>query len=352
MIKGLSSSSTQAISNESSRIRPIQPEHPTDPKPLKKLWVEDYTRTERATEPVVKPVSEAQQKKAKECISEALDHHTQGSTKRALNSLVKALKLNPTLLKDHYFLGLAATITDAHEEDAIKLLLDKSASKEFVQNSQQERTEQRKLEHETHAEKLSWKPAILDLVLHAFIFAVGMVLTGALLLQSLPTTSALPEESSNQAVEVMVENGTILGELGMAAVVIASVVVGVGSALSLVLQSAGTFFAAKLLKGRGTLRYMMERTLPIYNKLTLISLIAVNLSIVLTASGSGPIALIPLGGIALCGLIAPLMAASKIGKAFDFDIARGMIAFLFGLILASAAMGAVSYVAMTFVATA
>ncbi|MBC7814135.1 MAG: YIP1 family protein [Burkholderiales bacterium] len=354
MIKSISKSNTQSTFNESSSRSTKQAagDRPTEPKPLKKLWVHDYTPAERVTETAPKPVTEVQQKRAKECIAEALDHQTQGNTKRALNSLSKALKTNPSLFKDHYFLGLAATVTNCDEDEALKMLLDKSASKEFAQNSQQERHEQRKVDHEAHTEKLSWKPAILDLVLHAFIFAVGMVLTGALLLQSLPTTTALSEADGNQAVEVLVEQGTVLGQLGMTALIVAAIVVGIGSSLSLVLQSVGTHFVAKLLKGRGTLRYLMERTLPIYNKVTLIVFVAVNLSIVLTAGGFGTIALVPLAGIALCSLIVPLTASSSIRKAFDFDIARGMIAFLFGLILASAAMGAVSYVAMAFVARA
>jgi hypothetical protein len=177
------------------------------------------------------------------------------------------------------------------------------------------------------------------------------VLTGALLLQSLPTTAALDEADTNPAVEVLVEQGTVLGQLGMGTLIVAGIVGGIGSSLSLVLQSAGTHFVAKkLLKGHGTLRFLMERTLPMYNKLTLIVFAAVNLSIVLTAGGMGTVALIPLAGIVLYSLIVPLSAASKIRQAFDFGIARGMIAFLFGLILASAAMSTVTFVAMSFVA--
>lgn len=340
----------QTFETSQNRIKPLtqtrrldeatQPTRPRAEVPPFSTAVSEQTRPARPEQ--VFAISLAEKKRAKEFMNAAMSYHENKQTERAAQCLTKAMQLNPDLERDSYFNGIVVMITGLDEAAALAMLFDKARVREFVTEAKRESTDLRKLNHEASANEISWRAVAIDIWLYGLILTVGMILVAFVLVQSLPASLALVDDQNAQRVA---EYGFSLARIGTGTIIMQAVIIGIISMIAVLIQNVAAHFAAtRLLKGRGTMRFLLACTMPVYNTVLPLYIVGLAIAINLSVSDMGMIALLPIGILALISLVTPLKAAGRIGQAFDFGIARGLFALLFGSVVSAIIVGTISFV--------
>lgn len=122
-------------------------------------------------------VDEKTEQRAQDYVNEAMDHNFSGDREKALKALTKALKTNPNLQIDEYFLSVASDVTGMDGNEALMAVMSKDQRQQLVQQDEQREQEQSIQEHMDTAEGFTWVSVSLDIAILSAIAFFGMFFT-------------------------------------------------------------------------------------------------------------------------------------------------------------------------------
>lgn len=313
---------------------------------------EQMERQQPASTPEAQPshdadtvkVSEKDQARGKAATEEALSYYIAKDLSKATLALMKALKANPNLKSDSYFLSLAGDVLNADHDEAIKILQDSSRRGEYVNSSRKTMKQKKKDQHYSKTDELPWSAVWFDLGVFAAVTAVISFLTPLVTAQMITRMIAYqmglsPEKLAEESVLVSREVSDLVAAINTVNLpILLAVALGTAAAavVSMLVQGGIVHVVAtKLLRGVGTMRYTMCQILPFYSMTTGIVFIWWCVAMGIMAAGAGMIGMLCMAPMALVTLFRFLKLAGKVGGAYDFGTGKGCLS----IILASIILG-------------
>lgn len=320
------------------------------------LYIRQNNPADSTAEPAATPAAEASprtktyvspedERKAKLFIDEAMHLSINNLNDRALKSLRNALKANPNLQDDHYFIGIAAEIMHVDATEAIDRLLDRQQVKQYIQATKQQEQAKRTEKHLAEVEKVSWGVVIFDIVAFFLIMGIGPVLAILIFAQSLQglLDNIVASVGSEEALELSPEfqELTEMSSFGTESfspvlLVIMAVSLGTGYTFALFIYYLLLHgISSLLLRGRGSLSFLVLKLTPMFNRYWLVSYFLIYIGMALAiGQGFAPI----LGCFGIINVIYTLyvsgMISKKVGEAYNFSFVMGFVAvFIAGLVI-------------------
>jgi hypothetical protein len=296
-------------------------------------------------------VSEKQKARAREYLDEAMSMVVAKDNAKATKALAKALQADPAIKDDQYFLSMASSIFNTSNEEAVRKLISGDERGQFIKSQQQGKVQKRKDDHASKAREIGWSSAIFDLTIYAVVVGIITFLAPIVYIQLLGRTidyqqALTPAKYEEESVKVSRQFKTIVAdfeEQGIAPLLVAAVINGVGSVVSIVaLCFLIHLFASKVLGGNGTLPFMMSQLVPFYSLMTPVFFIWSCIVLGMISIGASLIGLLCVPLMALASFVVIFKSAGHIGTAYDFGAAKGCMSLAVGLIAISAVSGILS----------
>jgi hypothetical protein len=299
-------------------------------------------------------VSPDQAARAMEYTNEALGYQLKGERNKALKTLGKAIKLNPKLRTDTFFVSVLDSTTGLSGEESYATLHNETELKNIQVTEKQLKKEKRAENHQEAVNKANWATVGLDFTIYTCILVAGTILVILLFGQSADGVIT-GYQASVQAYRDEVANGVRdavppepvdpefwdqaqqFRTIGFSAAMIAGVVAGVAGLTSLVVQLVFTHLAARyLFKGNGTFRFLVYKVVSAYNSNLPIVFAILILGIILTySSGGNTIGAVFSGILGLLSLKLTFQTLSKVGETYDFGMAKGCMSVIAGGVIVS-----------------
>jgi hypothetical protein len=304
---------------------------------------EQASRAEsRATNPPPAQASERDTKRAKGYMDEAMSHYINKDNAKATKALTKALQVNPTLKTDSYFQSLVGNITGKHGEEGISLLVNAQSRVEFIQTSERGKAQKRKDDHRAKAVEIGWASAIFDLGVYGMVMLVMSFLTPFVVIQLL--TSALAyqtglsvEDLQAETIQFSPEFNELIGSaqgIGIVTFLILALITAAASVFTIIVLCGVIHLVARyLLRGNGTLPFMISKLVPWYSFTTPIFFIWGFIALGMLSIGAGIFGVICSAFIPLASLFVMFKGAARIGEAYDFGAAKGCLSQGIALVL-------------------
>ena len=197
---------------------------------------------------------------AKGHLDAATGHYTNGSRARAVESLGKALALNPALRKDSFAANLITTLTGKSVDEGMRLLVNPDARENLIRDIGG-RKPLRKAPIDVD-EDVNWTVVGLDVAIYAVILAV---VTLAIALVAIQPLIDLFEESltlsdPSSAATIQADDLRIIRDASLIALIPSAIFYALYGAVGIILQAVGIhFIAITLFGGRATLVYFLHR---------------------------------------------------------------------------------------------
>lgn len=292
-------------------------------------------------------VSEENVKRAKEYMEGAMTAELAQDNARAMKLMANALSINPNLVKDPFFLGVASQVTGEGGDEALRMIVDSQQRKEFVNAASKEVVQRRIDKHMESVETSTTGASLFEVILFSLIVIVGSALIGLVLIE---TANAFLEtvQSQQGSAEGMVEITEGLASLRSAinTIMLISVIV---SALSGVVNLFVTLFLTHLiaryvLRGHGTYRHLLTKLLSFYNRMLPFWFLFTYILIAIAFVSAGSVVILCLSlPFFFFTLFIIFKTSGIIGQAYDIGTARGYVSFLLGSIASSIVFGLISY---------
>ena len=319
-------------------------------------------------------VSEKAENRAQHYVSEALDHNFNDDREKALKALTKALKTNPNLQLDEYFLSVASSVTNLENAEALAAITSDQRRQGLVNADVQAKQEQSVSEHMNTAKGFTWTSLGLDVGILSAIAFLGMFFTILTIgysanvfvdsaeaenntkIEEAGGRSQLGEEALEEVdrVEAQIEAvRELLGVfgLGLGAVMGLTVLLSVLTTV-LMLGLVGHFIALAL-GGHGTIPYLMHNIVSAYQTPLLMLFGWMILATFLLFVGrfisvwfGGLVAV----GAVLITLAMGFRASGGFRKAYQLNLMKGQVAyFVAGIpaVLATAGVVFILYALLT-----
>lgn len=202
-------------------------------------------------------ISEQQHNKALSMLDEVEDYKWKGQTDKAIETLSKALQMDPKLWKNSYALGLIRSVTKKAPGEAYDMLMGDMAVKR----------KKRKKKEMRLPDEVTWGDAFVDLIIYGVVFALLVLIPGLIGLDFFK--DSLAETGSAQAMgmtpaeyEDFLE---FMDSITPVVVAIVAVAVGVIMAVTLFIQDIGIHIAALIFfTGDGSLKALIRKTTLFY----------------------------------------------------------------------------------------
>jgi hypothetical protein len=293
-----------------------------------------------ASEPTRVVVSQKDEERARGYIDEALSLYIAKEMGKAAKSLMKALKANPNLKDDSYFLSLVGNVFDTSGEQGLELLRSGDKRQEFIESAEKSKVQKLKAKHRASTEEITWASVGFDLAIYGAVVAAitffAPMVVGQLMTQFKNYLATLPAEKlaqesvklSPHAIDQMLK--TLQGQSVVTSLV-AALGSGIGSVVyMLVLGFLVHQLATKLMGGNGTMPHMLSQVVPFYSLVTAVYFIWACLVMGMVAIGAGLIGMLCMPIMGLGGLVVFFKTAGRIGQSYDFGAARGCMALMAG----------------------
>jgi hypothetical protein len=296
-------------------------------------------------------VSEKQKARAREYLDEAMSMVVAKDNAKATKALAKALQTDPAMKEDQYFLSLVSSLFNTSNEEAVKKLMSGDERGQFIKAQQQGKVQKRKDDHVTKAREIGWSSAIFDLTIYAVVVGIITFLAPIVYMQLIGRTidyqqALSPEKYDEETVKVSRQFESVVAdfeEQGVVPLIIAAVINGVGSLVSIVaLCFLIHLFASKVLGGNGTMPFMMSQLVPFYSLMTPVFFIWSCVVLGMISIGASLIGLLCVPLMALASFVVIFKSAGHIGTAYDFGAAKGCMSLTVGLIAISVVSGILS----------
>jgi tetratricopeptide (TPR) repeat protein len=285
-------------------------------------------------------VSKNDEEKARGYVDEALSLYIAKDMAKAAKSLTKALKANPNLKEDNYFLSLVGNVFETTGEQGLEMLRSGEKRQEFIESAEKNKVQKHKDKHRAATEEITWASVGFDLVIYGAVVAVitflAPLVIGQLMTQFKNYLTALPPEKlaqesvklSPHAIDQLLK--TLQGQS-----IIVSLVTAIGGGIGSVVYMLALGFlihqlATRLMGGNGTMPHMLSQVVPFYSLITAVYFIWACLVMGMVAIGAGLIGLLCMPIMGLGGLVVFFKTAGRIGQSYDFGAARGCMALMAG----------------------
>ncbi len=319
-----------ANSRDPAALKPLAAVFKNDPDPAIRELALKAGRYLRQYAPE-KPSSEAEiaardRNLAKKLLDAATTYHLEGDKGRAVDSLGKALSLNPALQKESFVANLVMSLTKMSVADAVPLLTHPDRRRTLVEKVGGKRTRHRQAQ-DKGAETATWDNVAIDFLLYALVVALS---AAAILVFTLETIRELIDTAPSATITS--EDLDTLFDASVVALLVLGGFYGLYSALTLALQGAAIHVvAAYLFGGDGTLVYLYRRLVPFQ---TYVMLVFALLFIGLALTGSATEFWLTIPLIMLAGSFVALYLVSKlVGEVYQFGAGMGCLVLLLGGVL-------------------
>lgn len=353
-----------ADSRDKDALKPLDEVAKNDPEPkLRDLATRAQLHLKEHMEKVVEreahpeaevevKVSERDMARAKGYMEETMSMMMAQDNAKAAKALMNALKANPNLKTDSYFLSLVNSVTGKPGEEGMAIMRSGEARGELMATAKQNKLQKRKTEHRATADEIGWSAAWFDLAVFAMVVAVitffapfvfTQLINNGLAYQSGLSAEKLKEETVKLPPSL---SETTAGIQAAGAVALLGVAVGsgVGAAIGIVLFGVVVHLVAtKLFGGNGTLPYMLSQLIPFYSMVIPVFFIWWCVIMVLISVGAGLIGVLCAPIMALAQLVVYFKAAGRVGNAYDFGALKGCLSMSAASILLSLVSSVLTY---------
>ena len=296
------------------------------------------------------PVSDKQAAEAREHTNAALTYQMNDDKARACKELRQALALNPNLRHDAYFVSLSEAVVGAQGDAAFQQLTDDNSLSDLARSQAEARRQREMQAHLERVQNAQWNSAIFDLGLFFLMAAIGAALLTFLAVQSAQSlvnqyderlaawTNAEVDEETGEPIEPMEVDADFLafsrelGELPFVHAIRNGLLVGVLASASLLVWGALAHgIAGSVLRGTGTLPYLMHRWTSMLNMRLLAAFVLGGIGIVAIFSlGGGTAVLVMAGVLGLIALLTLFTMLSLVAQSYNVSVVKGLVAVLVG----------------------
>ena len=283
-------------------------------------------------------VSDKDAARARSFVDEAMSMFIANQPAKAAASMLKALRANPNLKHDSYFRSMVGTIFDTTPDEGLAMLMDQERRGQFISTQKQEQAQRKKSEHLSQSRVIGWSAAWFDLAIYGVVAAVITFLTPLVFRQIISQTIAYQtgltlEQLQQETFAIspdMAQLNLALDNLAIGLFLIAALLNGVFSVVGMLIQGGVIHLAAtRLLRGAGTLPFLLTQIVPFYSMMTGAIFVLWCIFMASIAAGAGTIGGICIGPIMiLLSLFILFKTAGKIGAAYDFGAAKGCLSLL------------------------
>lgn len=307
-------------------------------------------------------VSEKEEHRAKKQIEAALSLQMAGDKTKAMKALAKALTINPHLRKDNYFISVATSVTGLDSDEAIRALSSDRGRKRLENREREGQQQASAAEHRAKAESFTWSSASLDIGFFSMIIIIGTLLAVMVLpfaaeqrvnsienqLNPPPVEEdeepPIPLEPEERA-QLIATQGVAEQIAGTVTFVSALILAGIlwGSLLisALLFAVSAHFVAMRMLKGNGTLPYMVVNLMGAYNfpLISLYILIIIMWVLYMVGVSFGAMFIGVMGAIGIVSFVIALRTLGSINKTYQFSMGKGLITAMLASIPYNIVMG-------------
>ncbi len=305
--------------------------------------------------PAARSVSEKDAARARGYMDEAMSMFMADQLGKAADCMLKALKTDPALKHDAYFKSMVGTIFDTTPDEALAMLMDQEQRGQFVSSQKRAQVQKKKNEHLSQSNVIGWGAAWFDLAIYGVVVAVITFLAPLVFRQMIAQTIAyqtgmtleqLQQEAFALSPEMMAFTRTLEG-LAIGLFLVIALINGVGSVVGMLIQGGLIHVVAtRLLRGVGTLPFMLTQIVPFYSMMFGVLFVLWCIFMAALSSGAGMIGVICIGPImALASLFILFKTVDKIGTAYDFGVVSGCLSLLIANLLLA---GATSVIGLVF----
>lgn len=203
--------------------------------------------------------------------NEALTHNANNDNAKALKALRNAIKVNPEIIDDQFFLGVAGSVTDRDGKSAIAMLLDEGEYTSKVKESKQALKQSKIDKHMATARESKWSGVAIEAVIFFLLNAIALVVLTLVIAEAGKAQVAMtPEEyetarESLGSLQNIVVSFEALTTLSLPSLIGVGVIIAVGALISMVIFGLLLHLIAKLFNGKGTMPFLYDKLFGHYN---------------------------------------------------------------------------------------
>lgn len=331
------------------------PPHPEEQKPDGK--------------PVEIPVQPKDATNARELVNAAMSYQINSEKAKAIKSLEKALRLNPNLRHDGFFVSLAETLTNAEGEAAVNIICDAQQQASIAAAETHQREEIASQAHLQETSRVRWIDVGFDLALYSALVAVCAFVTFFLVVQSAQRytnqveenrvavaaalrTGSFTEQNGERIYQRVNEDGEtvtftaiqpnleflrqVTGINAMTigqytpTILIFSVLSG---AVILLMSAAAHTISTVILRGSGTLRYLSHRVAGLFTSRTIILFVLLWVGTIIVFEFEGGVTIsILAGAVSIFLLLVFVKYINIVSAAYRVSMPRGLVAASVGML--------------------
>jgi hypothetical protein len=300
--------------------------------------VSEYDEDESPTKPEParpqKVIKETDRTLARSLTNEALTHNANNENAKALKALKTAIKANPEIIDDQFFLGVAGSVTGLEGREAVKLLLDDGGYKSKVKESKQATRQYIVDKHMEKARESKWSGVALEVLVFFVLNAVALVVLVLVMAEAgkmQANMSAVEAEAVDQMIASVPAIRVVEGlrDFTLPTLIAIGVVVALGATISMTIYGVILHVVSLLFSGKGTLPFLYDKLLGHYNKRMPIVYAIIAAGYFVTFGFGVPLAAIVLvyGGFRFIGVNRASMGVLR--EVYNFSAIMGILASIF-----------------------
>lgn len=302
--------------------------------------------TDKNGKPAEVPVSDKAAAQARQLVSAAMSAQINDDRARAVKELRKAIELDPNLRQDAYFTSLCEQATGKQGQEAFQELRNEGSIDTLLKSQAETRRQREREAHLSKVQAAQWNGAIFDLGLFFIMLSLGVALLTFIAIQSAQGlvnqhddrlrawVNGEVDEQTGNPVEPMQIDAAFLtfsretGQLPFVRAIINGLLVGVLATASLLLWGLLAHgLAAKLMRGTGSLPYLMHNWTAMLNLRLLVSLLVGGVGIAAIFGLGGGTAIMVVGGaLGLVALFTLFALVSLAAQSYHVSVVKGLAA--------------------------
>lgn len=276
----------------------------------------------------------ATRQRARGLLDAAAGYHIQGLKARAIESLGRALDMDPALVADAFAANLAMAVTDLPRDEALAAMRDRSRRAALIAEAGGKKKLRPAAPEGEDASGATWGNVAIDLLLYAVIAALSTV---AILVLTLDTLVELFETAPG-ASTLTAEELDLLQDTSLGILVPFALLSGIYAVIGILIQGAAIHFAATtFFGGAAALVTFYRRFIPFQTVVTL-GYTAAFIVIGLLTSGMEFGLIIGAAGV-IGSIVIYVLLSSLLGKVYGFGAGAGCGA----IVLGGLALAAISF---------
>lgn len=285
--------------------------------------------------PAPKTVAPHERARARSLLDAAAGYHIGGEHARAIESLGRALDIDPALSSDGFATNLAAALTGLPRTEAVAVVEDPARRAALIEEAGGKKKKRRPATPDADdTQDATWGSVLIDALLYALVAALSMAAIFVLSLDMLKDLyTSLPPGATTGSLTA--DELDLLTHTDLAVLLPFALISGLYGAVALLFQGAAIHFAAiTFFGGMASLVTFYRRFIPFQTGVTL-AYAAVFIAIALLGSGIEPWIMLSAAGM-LGSIIVFYLLAELVSKVYRFSWWSGCGTIVIGgLVLAA-----------------